>query len=68
MRNAAAEDGDGAREGVAAVTRALALMEAFAIGESTLSLAELSRRANMHKTTALRLARTLALSQYMVQA
>jgi DNA-binding IclR family transcriptional regulator len=69
MRNSAVEEGDAASEGgVAAVTRALALMEAFAIGEATLSLAELSRRAKMHKTTALRLARTLALSQYMVQA
>ncbi|TWO72601.1 IclR family transcriptional regulator [Caenimonas sedimenti] len=53
--------------GVIAVSRALSLMEAFAIGESALSLAELSRRAHMHKTTALRLARTLALSNYMVQ-
>ena len=57
----------GDRGGVVAVTRALSLMEAFAVGESSLSLAELSRRAGMHKTTALRLARTLALSQYMVQ-
>jgi len=71
MRNSAVdgEEATASRDGgVTAVTRALALMEAFAIGESTLSLAELSRRAGMHKTTALRLARTLALSQYMVQA
>jgi len=60
--DAAAGDG-----GVIAVTRALSLMESFQVGESALSLAELSRRAGMHKTTALRLARTLALSQYMVQ-
>lgn len=53
--------------GVIAVTRALSLMEAFTVGEAALSLAELSRRAGVHKTTALRLARTLALSQYMVQ-
>lgn len=53
--------------GVIAVTRALKLMEAFQLGESTLSLAELGRRAGIHKTTALRLARTLALSHYMVQ-
>jgi DNA-binding IclR family transcriptional regulator len=53
--------------GVTAVTRALSLMEAFELGEASLSLAELSRRAGMHKTTALRLARTLALSHYMVQ-
>ena len=53
--------------GVTAVTRALALMEAFEVGEASLTLAELSRRVGMHKTTVLRLARTLALSQYMVQ-
>jgi len=57
-----------AEGGVAAVSKALCLMEAFEIGESTLSLAELSRRVDMHKTTVLRLARTLALSQYMVQS
>lgn len=69
MRNAAGDTVPEEREGgVIAVTRALSLMEAFALGESTLSLAELSRRASMHKTTALRLARTLALSKYMVQA
>lgn len=53
--------------GVTAVTRALQLLEAFALGESRLSLAELSRRAGLHKTTVLRLARTLAQSGYMVQ-
>ena len=53
--------------GVIAVTRALQLLEAFALGESHLSLAELSRRAGLHKTTVLRLARTLAQSGYMVQ-
>lgn len=69
MRNDSAdEQAEGAAGAVTAVTRALSLMETFQVGESTLSLAELSRRAGMHKTTALRLARTLALSQYMVQA
>jgi DNA-binding IclR family transcriptional regulator len=68
MRNSAAKAQSAAGDGgVIAVTRALSLMEAFQVGESALSLAELSRRAGMHKTTALRLARTLALSQYMVQ-
>jgi DNA-binding IclR family transcriptional regulator len=67
MRNPATKDEDNGAGGVTAVTRALSLMEAFAVGEASLSLAELSRRAGMHKTTALRLARTLALSQYMVQ-
>ncbi len=54
-------------DGVIAVTRALQLLEAFALGESHLSLAELSRRCGLHKTTVLRLARTLARSGYMVQ-
>lgn len=53
--------------GVIAVTRALQLLEAFGLGESRLSLAELSRRCNLHKTTVLRLARTLAQAGYMVQ-
>src|SRR4051812_5106983 len=66
MRNKV-EEPAAAEGGVTAVTRALSLMEAFQVGEPMLSLAELSRRAGMHKTTTLRLARTLALSQYMVQ-
>ncbi|NMM85705.1 IclR family transcriptional regulator [Rhodococcus sp. SRB_17] len=53
--------------GVAAVTRALHVLEAFALGESSLSLAELSRRCGLHKSTVLRLARTLAQSGFMVQ-
>lgn len=68
MRNSSTEAATNENaNGVIAVTRALSLMEAFTIGESALTLAELSRRADMHKTTALRLARTLALSNYMVQ-
>ncbi len=53
--------------GVTAVTRALQVMEAFQISDQHLSLAELSRRTRLHNTTVLRLARTLALSGYMVQ-
>ncbi|MES2482045.1 MAG: IclR family transcriptional regulator [Pseudomonadota bacterium] len=64
-------DGQGADKaadgGVTAVTRALQVMEAFRIGERHLTLAELSRRTGLHNTTVLRLARTLALSGYMVQ-
>ncbi len=56
-----------AEGGVIAVTRALHVMEAFRIGERQLSLAELSRRTKLHNTTVLRLARTLALSDFMVQ-
>ena len=54
--------------GVIAVTRALQVMEAFRIGEWQLPLAELSRRTGLHNTTVLRLARTLALSDFMVQS
>lgn len=53
--------------GVIAVTRALQVMEAFRIGERQLPLAELSRRTELHNTTVLRMARTLALSGFMVQ-
>lgn len=68
MRNASKSEPATERDGgVIAVTRALSLMEAFEVGESSLSLAELSRRGGMHKTTVLRLARTLAQSNYMVQ-
>ena len=67
MRNPDDSEEAGSPGGVTAVTRALSLMEAFQAGESTLSLAELSRRTGIHKTTVLRLARTLALSHYMVQ-
>jgi DNA-binding IclR family transcriptional regulator len=67
MRNPPSNEAPAADGGVTAVTRALSLMEAFEVGEASLALAELSRRCGMHKTTVLRLARTLALSQYMVQ-
>ena len=53
--------------GVTAVTRALRLLEAFGMSEAHLTLAELSRRTGMHKTTALRIARTLASDNYLVQ-
>ena len=55
------------KTGVIAVTRALQILEAFRIGERHLSLAEISRRTGLHNSTVLRLARTLALSGYMVQ-
>ncbi len=64
VASADAEPGGG---GVIAVTRALQVLEAFALGESSLPLAELSRRCGLHKTTVLRLARTLAQSGFMVQ-
>jgi DNA-binding IclR family transcriptional regulator len=60
-------EADAVAGGVIAVTRALHVMEAFQMGEPDLPLAELSRRTGLHNSTVLRLARTLALSGYMVQ-
>lgn len=54
-------------DGVIAVARALRLLEAFQVDDAFLSLAELSRRTGMHKTTTLRIARTLAQARYLVQ-
>ncbi len=61
------EEGASSTSTVTAVLRAMQLIDAFALGESHLPLAELSRRCGLHKTTALRIARTLAQSGYLVQ-
>lgn len=53
--------------GVTAVTRALLVLGAFGVNDPELSLAEISRRTGIHKTTVLRLARTLAAHNYLVQ-
>ena len=52
---------------VVAVARALHIMEAFKPGERELALAELARRTRLHKTTVLRIARTLGARRYLVQ-
>ncbi|MEQ1516491.1 MAG: IclR family transcriptional regulator [Usitatibacteraceae bacterium] len=52
---------------VIAVSRALALLDAFANGEREVALGELARRTGLHKTTVLRLARTLAQRGYLTQ-
>lgn len=52
---------------VHAIARAIKLLEAFQISDSFVTLTELSRRAGIHKTTTLRIARTLADSHYLVQ-
>ncbi|WP_316154922.1 IclR family transcriptional regulator [Cupriavidus sp. BIC8F] len=62
-----ASKGDDGAGGVIAVTRALRVLEAFGVNDPQLSLAELSRRTGIHKTTVLRLARTLAADNYLVQ-
>jgi DNA-binding IclR family transcriptional regulator len=52
---------------VTAVARALALLDAFKPGETELALGELARRTGLHKTTVLRLARTLGDARYLVR-
>lgn len=63
----AAETAQEKPESVVAVTRALAVLEAFGTADAQLSLAELARRTGMHKTTVLRIARTLGAKHYLVQ-
>lgn len=65
MRNQESEEPAGG--GVTAVSRAIQVLEAFQFGEHQLSLAEISRRTRLHNSTVLRLARTLAKADYMVQ-
>lgn len=52
---------------VGAVRRALGLLDAFHLDEPRLSMAELARRVDLPKTSALRLARTLEAMGYLVQ-
>jgi DNA-binding IclR family transcriptional regulator len=58
---------DGSAGGVAAVRRAMRVLESFGIEDAQLSLAELSRRTGFHRSTVLRVARTLAADSYLVQ-
>ncbi|GAA0801156.1 IclR family transcriptional regulator [Cupriavidus gilardii] len=67
MKGSAERDDDDARGGVTAVSRALMVLEAFGVNDADLPLAEISRRTGIHKTTVLRLARTLAAHNYLVQ-
>jgi DNA-binding IclR family transcriptional regulator len=53
--------------GVVAVRRAMRILGAFGVEDSYLSLAELSRRTGCHRSTVLRLARTLAMDDYLAQ-
>jgi len=56
-------DADAAPGGVAAVDRALSLLSAFRAGEDGVSLAELSARTRLYKSTALRLLASLEHAQ-----
>jgi DNA-binding IclR family transcriptional regulator len=53
--------------GVLLVERTIRLLGAFTGQEASLSLKELSARAQLNKSTALRVARTLGAAQYLVQ-
>ena len=53
--------------GVAAVDRALAILAAFRLGERSLSLAEISQRTGLYKSTILRLSRSLERAGYLVR-
>jgi DNA-binding IclR family transcriptional regulator len=55
-------------DGVISVTRALRILEVFGINDAHLSLADISRRTGLHKTTVLRIARTLAADHYLVHS
>ncbi|WP_086071450.1 IclR family transcriptional regulator [Bordetella genomosp. 9] len=69
MKQSAGESGDdtAGEEGVVAVRRAMRILEAFGVEDAYLSLAELSRRTGCHRSTVLRLARTLAMDDYLAQ-
>lgn len=56
-----------AGDSVEAVKRAFRILDGFGLEDSHLSLSELSRRAGIPKTTALRIARTLESCGYLVQ-
>jgi DNA-binding IclR family transcriptional regulator len=55
------------QHGVLAVERAVRILRAFGSTERYLPLAVMSERAQLHKTTALRIARTLAHADFLVQ-
>jgi DNA-binding IclR family transcriptional regulator len=58
----------GVSEGVAAVDRALLILEAFTDQDPQLTLHELAKRTKMYKSTLLRLARSLEKYGYLVRA
>ena len=57
----------GNANGVAAVERAVSLLEAFTERDTSLSLGELARRSELDKATVLRIARSLAKSSMLVR-
>jgi len=65
-RQASADDAPPRGHAVAAVTRALSILDTFGVTDAQLMLAEIARRTGLPKPTALRLARTLAQAGYLV--
>lgn len=57
----------GNANGVAAVERAISILEAFSERDTSLSLGELARRTELDKATVLRIARSLAKSAVLVR-
>ncbi len=57
----------GNSSGVAAVERAVSLLEAFADADYSLTLGELARRTGLDKSTVLRIARSLAKSSMLIR-
>ena len=53
--------------GVAAVDRALSILQAFRAGGSSLSLTEIARRTGFNKSTRLRLNQSLERFEYLVR-
>lgn len=66
-KSAVQQESASADGGVIAVSRALTMLDAFASGERDVPLGELARRTALHKTTVLRLARTMAFHGYLTQ-
>lgn len=62
-----APDNDVKAGGVAAVERAIAILNAFRAGDSSLSLNEIARRTKMYKSTILRLLATLVQEHCIVR-
>jgi len=62
-----APDSDAKAGGVAAVERAIAILNAFRAGDSSLSLNEIARRTKMYKSTILRLLATLVQEHCIVR-
>jgi DNA-binding IclR family transcriptional regulator len=54
--------------GVAAVDRALSILDAFADDDRKLTLAELAKRTGLYKSTVIRLAKSLEKSRYLMRA